>query len=468
MKAHLILGNQLLKNHPALDSPKSEPVIMIESIPAFKRYPYHKQKILFILTSMRSYADFLKSQGREVIYIKLTNNSISEELANLIKERSISQISLMKPADRAPRNKLIDLFNSLGLKLELFDNQLHITNEEDFKHWYESKKSPKMEDFYRQQRQKLNILMDQDKPIGGLWNYDKENRKPLPKNFNDIPKMPTIKSDAIQENAKKDVLKHYSNHPGELNDLWLPTNHEKSEELLEEFIKYKLTNFGKYEDAFKKGEPLLFHSGISALLNIGLLEVNRVIERVVSELNEDNLASIEGFVRQIIGWREYIYGLYWNEAKLIEMNYFGFKKNLEDYWFNLEIKDNLPEVIKNSLRTLDKFAYNHHIERLMVLGNWFLLNEYNPKSVNDWFMSMYIDSSEWVMLPNVIGMSQYGDGGIIATKPYISGDNYLNKMGDIKSSEYTELYWHFLNKHRDKLITNPRMNLVLSLAHKKT
>lgn len=472
MKAHLILGNQLFSKHPAKFSNKNEPKILIESIKNSSRYSYHKLKLVFVFSSMRHYAEELRSEGHKVIYIEQSSKSLNEELKNIILENRIDLISYMKPVDRNPQIQLTRLFLKENIQTEVLPSMLHITDQEYFSDWFKKSSKPIMENFYRQQRINLNILMDGEKPIGGEWNYDKENRKPLPKDLNEFPELIKFEVDEITKKVINDVEKNFKKNPGNITNIWFPTNTMQARELLKDFIDKRLFNFGKYEDAIRQKEPFLFHSALSAVMNNGLLEVHEVLQAVL-ENKSIPISSSEGFIRQIIGWREYMFGLYNNMPELENANYFGFKKELEDYWFTLDFEDrNLPEAIKNSLKTLKDFSYNHHIERLMVLGNWFLINEYNPQSVNKWFLSMYIDAYEWVMLPNVVGMSQYADGGKVATKPYISGDAYLKKMGNFTPSinpedRYTEKYWNFLKNNYDKLKNNPRIGLALSNAKKR-
>lgn len=472
MQAHLILANQLFQQHPSLESPKNQPIIMIESKPACQALPYHQLKITFLFSAMRHYAQWLRTQGREVIYLELQDDSLSQALTKLVKKHSITELSYMAPADKKPRQNLANLTKKLGIKSTTYPNKLHITSEEDFAEWYKDQKKPLMENFYRWQRRRLDILMDGDKPLNGQWNFDKDNRQPLPKNFTGAPPIPSPKTDDISKTVRQLVAKEFSSHAGADSQLWLPVTHAHSAEFLEDFISKKLELFGPYEDAIKPGEAFLYHSALSALLNIGLLTVDQVVQVALQKATK-NFASLEGFIRQVIGWREYMYGLYWQLPELETANFFGFKKPLEQWWYELDYKNQeLPEVIQATLKTTADYAYNHHIERLMVLGNWFLLNEYNPQEVNKWFMSMYVDAYEWVMLPNVVGMSQYADGGIVATKPYISGDAYLKRMGGFKPSDqpnlsYTEKYWQFLYNQREKLAKNPRLSLAVSQATKR-
>lgn len=477
-KAHLVLGNQLLHDHPAVHAKKGQPVIMIEAHNICAKLPYHKHKLILIIAAMRNYRDYLIKNNIDVIYVEMTNdNNFIDELEKIIKANKIEHLSWMKASDKNPNQKLIHVSEKLSIKYEITANKQFITSEADFKFWYDSQKQPLMESFYRIQRKRTGILMDKDKPVGGIWNYDVQNRKPLPKNDNLIPKIDFPTSDKRTKEAMEVIEKFFQDNPGKVENFWLPTTHSVAATWLEKFIHERLSNFGPYEDASKANEPFLFHSVLSPLLNIGLLTPEFVIDKALKAYSLGNapINSVEGFVRQIIGWREYMYGMYVSYPKLDNANYFGFTKELEDWWYDLSYKDqDLPLPIVACLNTLHSYGYNHHIERLMVFGNWFLLNEYNPESVLKWFSSMFVDAYEWVMIPNVLGMSQYADGGVIATKPYISGGNYLQKMGrwwtnldEAKNSDFTNLYWKFLNNNRNLLKNNYRLSLALNQAKLK-
>lgn len=294
----------------------------------------------------------------------------------------------------------------------------------------------------------------------------------MPKGGIEIPTLPTLTRDDITQSAIEDVRSIFKNHPGDAQLLWLPVTHQAAKEWLETFLAERLEQFGRYEDAMKLKEPVLFHSALSSLMNCGLLTPRYVVEQVLQAYESGNapLAAVEGFVRQVIGWREYMYGKYrLQRQELLSANYFGFTKQLETWWYGDEqIPASLLLPVRDALEKTIRYGYAHHIERLMILGNWFLLNQYDPKSVYEWFLSMYTDAYEWVMVGNVMGMSQYADGGGIATKPYISGGNYLQTMGRFwssakvaRESEFTVKYWQFVESNYDKLKNNHRMSLVL-------
>jgi deoxyribodipyrimidine photolyase-related protein len=476
-KAYIVLGNQLMRDHPALDAKPEDLVIMIESFDICSKLNYHKHKLVLILAAMRNYRNYLLSKNIKVIYIEITNSNVFlDSLQQIIIHNQISQLEWMQTSDTSPQQKLLILCKTLNIEHVVHPNQQFITSPDSFDEWYISQKNPIMESFYRWQRKRMGILMDDTKPTGGAWNYDSQNQKPLPKSGLMLPITAQQPQDTVTKETIETIENLFPNNPGDAANFWLPTTFDAADKWLADFIKTKLALFGPYEDASRANEPFLFHSVLSPLLNCGLLDPKACVEAVLTAYQTGHapLNSVEGFVRQLIGWREYMYGMYVRMPGLIEANYFGFTKELEGWWYNSTYKEQaLPLPVKAALETVHTYGYNHHIERLMILGNWFLLNEYNPRSVYLWFSSMYVDAYEWVMVPNVQGMSQYADGGVIATKPYISGGNYLQKMGSwwpnldtAKSSEFNTLYWKFLNTHRELLKDNFRMSMILKLAEK--
>jgi len=473
--AVIIFGNQLLSKHPALTKYSEATVIMIEADNLFKKIPYHKHKLILVLASMRNYREYLKQQDKKLVYVELKKDSVfKNSLIEIIKSHRFKKLVWMNSSDKGPNSMMKQIATTMELDYEELENDQFVTPSNELKKWFEEKQNPIMDNFYRWQRKRMNLLMSNSKPEGGKWSYDDMNRKPLPRNIVP-PSLPSI-SPANFKRAAKLVEKLYSNNTGDIKDFWLPTTHKEAETWLKDFIKSRLHNFGPYEDAMRDGEAFLFHSVLSPLLNIGLLTPLAVLDEASKLYGRGGVSinSYEGFVRQVIGWREYMHGLYLYKEDKLKGNYFGFKKKLEPWWYGGELPKDLEPPLKSVLNTTFKYGYNHHIERLMVLGNWFLLNSYDPAEVYKWFSSMYVDAYEWVMIPNVYGMSQYADGGFTATKPYVSGGNYLQKMGswwpNLKSaqnSKYTSLYWKFIDSHRDKFKHNPRMSLVLAQAKKR-
>ena len=473
--AIVIWGTQLtIEHHSALQAWPDAPVFMIESRSISQKYKFHKQKLAFVLTAMREYADELRAFGRTVHYLKMDDNANDwfTSLDSLCETHDIKTLIVMRQNDRPPQIKLEQWCKDHGIALEITPNQLFLTSAADFSDWAGQHKRLQMEQFYRWQRQRLSILMQPDgQPMGGKWNYDSENRKPLPKNIQlpalELPKPSNHRGEVIAL-----IDKHFPDHPGSLETNWLPTSRLQARAWLKDFLHTRMPHFGDYEDAMLKGETFLYHSALSAMMNVGLLHPQEIIDGALK--SEAPLASKEGFVRQIIGWREFMFGLYhYKPLAWKHENFFENNKTLPDWWWQLKGSPEPP--LEDVLNRLEQYGYSHHIERLMVLGNYMLLSQYSPQAVYDWFMTMYVDAYEWVMVPNIIGMSQYADGGIerggFATKPYISGSNYLQKMGKwwptaaaAKDSTWTNLYWKFLIRNEQKLANNYRLKPLFKAA----
>jgi len=319
--------------------------------------------------------------------------------------------------------------------------------------------------FYIAQRKRLKILVEGDKPIGGKWSFDPENRKKIPKSVK-VPKRPSFKPNPYTEESKKFVEKHFPENPGSTDEFVYPVTHEESERWLKTFLREKLNYFGNYQDAILKEEPFLFHSVLTPMLNIGLLTPDQIIKETLAyaEENSVSLNSLEGFIRQIIGWREFIRGVYLLKGEEERTaNFFQHKRKLPDSFYTGTTG---LDPVDTVIHRLKKYAYAHHIERLMVLGNIMLLCEIDPDEVYRWFMELFIDAYDWVMGPNVYGMSQHADGGLITTKPYISSSNYIRKMSDFSEGKWCRiwdgLYWRFIYQHRDFFNKNPRMKVMIN------
>lgn len=468
----VILGNQLVPDHPALRRHPAATVVMIEADDICRFHCYHKHKLMLVLAGMRHYA---ASLSREVDYVEHSPGSrFRTMLADRLQQHGATRLIWMATSDHGPNRSLQQLAQEHDCETVTYPNRQFVTTPEDFKSWMGDAKSPLMENFYRWQRRRLGILMDGTEPEGGRWNFDHDNRHPLPADRPRIPSLPGVRATRHTKAVAQLVDREFADHPGRTDNFWLPTTRAHALRWLDRFIDDRLELFGRYEDAMAADEPFLFHSVLSPLLNLGLLTPDECVEAAVEAYHSRDLplATIEGFVRQIIGWREFMYGLYHWRPGDFDANFFGFRKELEPWWFTGEgIPDDLPEPVRVCLDRVHEWGYSHHIERLMVFGNWFLISGYDPRSVYEWFMSLYVDAYEWVMVPNVLGMSQYADGGMLATKPYVSGGNYLQKMGHwfdsaaaAKDSEFTRRYWQFLAENDDKLAGNHRLGLVLKQA----
>ena len=341
---------------------------------------------------------------------------------------------------------------------------------DDFKNYLSKTKKPFMANFYKERRQKLNILMNKDgTPEGGKWSFDEENRRKLPKVIN-IPKFPRIKETNHTKILKPLIEKLFKNHPGNTDTFWLATEHRDVVNLLNFFINQKSNLFGDYEDAVDQNNNILFHSVLSPYLNLGLITPDFVINKILEfhKKNKIKLNSLEGYIRQVIGWREFMRGIYQNYSKEMETrNFFKQNRKMKNSWYKGTTGlPPLDHAIKNALEN----GWSHHIERLMILSNIMNLCEIKPKLVYKWFMEMFVDSSDWVMVPNVYGMGLFSDGGIFATKPYICGSSYFMKMMDFKKGDWCNtmdgLYWRFINKNRKFFLKNPRLSMMVKIFDK--
>ncbi len=471
-----ILGYQLHLQQAALFSRKNNkqetPVILIESLDYTKKRPYHQQKLVLVFSAMRHFAEELKLEGWPVTY-KITEN-FETALNCWMNEHKIIELRLVNPYDR-PFLRLIQSLK-LDCKIKFISNNHFLWSQEEFKKWSNSRKRLLLEDFYREGRKRFNILMEDNQPIGGKWNFDKENRKP-PKKSLHCPTPLWFKPDEITQKVIKDIQSYPIKSYGQIEPFKWGVTRSQALQVLAHFIENNLKNFGTYQDAMITGEYTLWHSLISPYLNLGLLtplEVIKAIENAYYEFNYP-LNSVEGLIRQILGWREYMYGIYRiMDDNYADKNWFNHKEKLPSFYWNSS-QTNM-NCLKQSLQQVEETGYNHHIQRLMILSNFALIVGVSPQAINDWFHSAFIDAYDWVMVPNVIGMGQFADGGILASKPYAASANYINKMSDYckscvykhnqrtgeKACPFNFFYWDFLFRHQPKLKALGRMNLVLA------
>ncbi|WP_415327857.1 cryptochrome/photolyase family protein [Chryseobacterium sp. MMS23-Vi53] len=463
--AQFIFPHQLFEDKDYLD--KEQPVFLVEEFLFFRQYSFHKQKIAFHRTTMKFYEDELKNSGFEVRYIE--SSSEFSDLRNLIQKIEKEGFKTIKTNDVCD-NWLEKRLKKTKLKLEILDSPLFINTKEDLKDYFKDKKSYHQTDFYKQQRITRNILMKAGKPLGGKWTYDTENRKKYPKN----KKAPAIhfpKNNEYYEEAKKYTEKHFPKNYGTLTDEQLyPTTFREAEKWLEQFLENRFHEFGVYEDSIVEKEHFLHHSVLSPLMNVGLLTPEYVLEKAISFAKENDIPvnSLEGFVRQILGWREFVRGVYvYQGTYQRNKNYWNHKQKLPQYFYTAKTG---IRPIDSSLQKILKTGYAHHIERLMIFANFMNLCLFDPDEVYQWFMEMFIDSYDWVMVPNVYGMSSFSDGGKMSTKPYISGSNYIKKMSDYPDGKWVEqwdaLFWNFINDNKDFFVQNPRLGMMLKTLEK--
>lgn len=432
-------------------------------------FRYHKQKIILFLAAMRGYADELRRLGAEVFYFPLTPQATAltfeEKLHRFLKETNTSHLSVFEIEDKFFERRIQSLAVEAGIELETLPSPMFLVSRASFAEYVRRQKKPFMKSFYEELRRKTGILMDDDlRPVGGQFSFDTENRKRLPKGTLPPPLPPAAATEHVRAVAAL-CEEIFSGHPGDGAAFWLPTTREASLRWLRKFLDERFAGFGAYEDAISSRSDVLYHSALSPLLNLGLLTPGEVIDEALAsaEQNRVPLSSLEGFIRQVIGWREFVRGIYqcFSEQE-DELNFWGHTAPLGRCWY--DATTGIPPV-DDAIRKALRLGYNHHIERLMLLSNVMLLSELNPREVHRWFMEMYVDSSDWVMGPNVYGMAQFSDGGIFATKPYICGSNYILKMSDYQSGDWCDvvdgLYWSFIDKHRKFYATNARTKVIV-------
>jgi deoxyribodipyrimidine photolyase-related protein len=462
----LIFPHQLFAPSPLLSL--KHLIILLEEFLFFKQYAFHQQKILFHRASMKAYADELMHHGHEVNYIDSTDyRSDIRKLVPYLAANGCKTIHYIDPTDQWLSKRLKAAAQDEGIILHCSNSPLFLNSPKDNEDFFRSdKKKFYQTTFYKQQREKRNILIDgTGGPQGGKWTYDTDNRKKYP-----AKKVPPFVERSpwtqYHEEAESYVIEHFSDHLGTLGKrIVYPVCRDSSKQWFEEFLSQRFHEFGTYEDAIVQEELILHHSLLSPLMNVGLLHPQEVIDRALEYAFDYDvpLNTLEGFVRQIIGWREFIRGVYESVgSKERTRNFWGFNRKIPSSFYDGSTGI-LPidSVIKKVLET----GYCHHIERLMVLGNFMLLCEFDPDEVYRWFMELFIDAFDWVMVTNVYGMSQFADGGLMSTKPYISSSNYLMKMSNYKKGEWQEtwdaLFWRFMHVNRAFFLKNPRLSMLV-------
>ncbi len=405
---------------------------------------------------MQFYKDFLTNSGYKTTYIDSASYCGLESLFRRVLEEEVSEIHVCDPVDYLLLRRLKRFASQFKIKLCISESPNFINSQAQNDAFFSEKKTFFMADFYKHQRQRLNILMQNNKPVGGKWSFDSENRKSLSKSSIVPPPWFPIKNQYVAR-AIEYIDIHFENHPGNTTPFAYPVTFEDAEQVMEHFFRERFSAFGVYQDAFSEEHPFLFHSLLSAPLNCGLLTPEQLVERALLayETGEAPLNSVEGFIRQVIGWREFVRAVYVQE---------GVQQRTKNHWnFSGKLSSEILKVgpIASVHSKLQTYAYGHHIERLMVLGNFFMLNRLDPNEVYTYFMTYFIDAYDWVMVPNVYGMVMHADGGLMTTKPYISSSNYLKKQGmkiDVESAElWDALYWKFIYDYRSFFESNYRM-----------
>ncbi|MEM8753836.1 MAG: cryptochrome/photolyase family protein [Pseudomonadota bacterium] len=473
----LILGDQLSHGLASLKADADAPVLMAEVAAEATYVRHHKKKIAFIFSAMRHFAEELREAGREVDYVKLddedNSGDFTGEVRRAVERRGTERLIFVEPGEHRVLAEMEEWSAALGIEVDILPDDRFVASHDDFANWAEGRKQLRMEYFYREMRRKTGLLMNDDEPAGGAWNYDAENRKPA-KGDLFMPKPRRVEPDEITEEVLALVEERFADHFGALRPFWFAVDAEGAEAALDHFIDEALPRFGDYQDAMLEGEPFLYHSLLSFYVNAGLLDPLEVCRRVEAayEAGDAPLNAAEGYIRQIIGWREYMRGIYWREGPdYVSRNFFGASRDLPEFYWSAKTE---MACIRAAVEQTRDEAYAHHIQRLMVTGNFAMLAGVDPHQVHEWYLAVYADAYEWVEAPNVVGMSQFADGGLLGSKPYAASGAYINKMSDYcggcvyKISKKTEegacpfnpLYWDFLVRNEEKLRGNPRLGPV--------
>ena len=439
--------------------------------------PHHRMKLAYIFSTMRHFAEELRADGWTVDYVDMDDpgntQSFSGEMKRAVVRHEPERIWLTEPSEYRVRETARGWEQELGVPVTILEDDRFICSHEEFRDWAEGRKSLRMEYFYREMRKKTGLLMDEDKPVGGQWNFDKENRKPLEDGVEIKPQY-IRKPDNITQAVLAMVERHFPDRFGSLDNFFWAVDRDGALESLEYFCEHLLPSFGDFQDAMVKDQAFLFHSLLSVYINAGLLTPLEVCQRVEAAYGEGDipLNAAEGYIRQIIGWREYIRGIYWLKMpEYVDLNYFGHTRHLPTFYWDGDTK---MHCVSETVKLTEANAYAHHIQRLMVTGNFALLAGIDPEEVHEWYLAVYADAYEWVELPNTLGMSQFADGGLLGSKPYVSSGNYINKMSDYcehcefdvkkrvgeDACPFNSLYWNFMDRNRDKLEGNGRLNFV--------
>jgi deoxyribodipyrimidine photolyase-related protein len=477
-KLCFILGDQLSETLSALSGINryDDVVLMCEVKEEATYVSHHPKKIAFLFSAMRHFAQTLKVEGYHVRYTKFDDpdnqGSLAKELMRAVEEIKPSAISVTEPGEWRVLQMFQDLQSKLPVPLTICEDTRFLCTINEFKDWAKGKKQLRMEFFYRMMRQKYRILMDdQCNPIGGSWNYDAQNRNPA-KHIPSFPKRLDYPGDEITAEVLSLVATHFSKNFGQLHPFDLAVTRADALSEANYFIEHCLIFFGDYQDAMLTNETTLYHSKLSFYLNSGLLlpiELCHMAEQAYLE-QKVPLNSVEGFIRQILGWREYVRGIYWHFMPAYkEMNHFQATRDLPAFFWGADTK---MFCIKEVVRQTSVEAYSHHIQRLMITGNFALLSGINPQQVCEWYLAVYADAYEWVELPNTLGMALYADGGLMASKPYAASGKYIQRMSNFckscaynpnellgeKACPFNALYWNFLKQNEDKLKHNPRLH----------
>jgi deoxyribodipyrimidine photolyase-related protein len=476
----LVLGDQLDLGSPALAAAVREDavVLMVEAAGEATHAWSHQQRIALFLAAMRHHAEALRSAGWTVDYQALAagHDTLAAGLADAIARHRPRRVRMVAAGEWRVQAMIESACADAGVALQVHEDAHFYCSREDFARWARGRKQLVMEFFYRDMRKRFDVLMDDGKPAGGAWNFDQANRRSFGRQGpGAVPPPQRFAPDALTREVLAEVAARFGDHPGTLESFGWPVTPEQATAALEDFVARRLPLFGRYQDAMWQGEPWLYHAHIAAAMNLKLLDPRRAVAAAVAAWHSGHapLEAVEGFVRQVLGWREFIRGVYWLEMPgYAARNHFGHERPLPGFFWHADTELNcLRQCFGDTLAN----GYAHHIQRLMVIGNFALLAGLDPHAVCDWFLGIYVDAVEWVELPNTLGMALHADGGIVGTKPYVASGAYIKRMSNYcagcrydpgrrsgaDACPFTLLYWDFLARNREQLAANPRMGLAL-------
>lgn len=485
----IVLGDQLDLTSAALDGfdPKLDAVWMAEVAQEATHVWSHKARIALFLAAMRHFRDTLRKRGWTVLYRALDDpdnqGGFAAEIRDVVKHKRPERLVLVEPGELRVKRVFEKTAVDLHVRLEMRADRHFLCSHDEFARHAEGRKQLRMEYFYREMRRKTGVLIENRKPTGGQWNYDAENREAFGRDGPGVlPLPPSFPPDPMTRDVIRLVNGRFGSHPGSLETFDWPVTRRQAQQALEDFVAYRLSGFGKFQDAMWTDEPFLHHSLLSAAMNLKLLDPREAIDAAVDAFRSGQapLSSVEGFVRQILGWREYVRGIYWRYMpEYADRNRLDAELPLPQFYWTAETDMNcLRAVISQTL----EYGYAHHIQRLMVTGLFALLLGVNPNAVHEWYLAVYVDAVEWVELPNTLGMSQFADGGVMASKPYVASGKYIQRMSNYcvqcrynpaeslgeDACPFTTLYWDFLQRHRRLLEQNRRMNLQVRNLKRKS
>ncbi len=480
----LVLADQLDWSNPALAEarPGIDTIVMAEVAEEANYVRHNRHKIVLLFSAMRHFAEDIQARGFSLRYVYLHEQlpSLAAAAHQALRETGATRLRLCSPGEYRLWSELDEWPDRFGLPVDVLEDTRFLCSLAEFNRWASGKKQLRMEYFYREMRKRHQLLLDQGEPAGGQWNYDAENRVGW-RNQQPIPPRPDIAPDKMTREVIEEVTRAFPDNPGDLSQFRLAVTHKDAADQFEWFCQVALPSFGTFQDALVEESPWVFHSLISMYLNCGLLAPLVVCQRVENAWRDGHcsLAAAEGFIRQVLGWREYVRGIYWlHMPEYAQRNTFSARRPLPEFFWTAKTDLRCLHVALS--QSLD-LGYAHHIQRLMVIGNFALLTGLDVKAVCEWYLAVYVDAYEWVELPNTAGMALYADHGTMASKPYAASGKYIQKQGNHckqcrynpgkvtgeEACPYNSLYWHFIDRHKDVLNTNARMGLILGNWRKR-